>query len=488
VDDRQQLAEFVGKENFFDDPEILEDYSGDESFVHKIRPRCVVKPNSMEQVQDIVKWANDTLTPLVPVSSGTPRFRGDTVPNVGGSVIVDLSGMKKIIRVDRRNRVVMVEPGVTYEELILEVEKHGMVPFMPLAPRANKSVVTSALEREPLNTPRHHWDPQDPLRCVEIIYGSGDLFRTGSAAGPGTLEEQWEVGRAQVRGIGPAHTDFSRIIQGAQGTLGIVTWASLGCRILPEKRKTFLISAERLEDLTELTHKLLWRKLGDEVLILNSTNFAALFTNGTENMKEMMDALPSWILIFSIAGEGLLPDERIAYQEADFRETVQAFGMTPLTVLQGIKGDNIAELLSKPSGEPFWKIRSKGGSHDLFFLTMLYKTPDFIKMANEVAGSHRYPMGDIGVYIQPTMQGANAHCEFNLFYSPENLSEVDKVKTIDRILSKQITNSGGFFSRPYGSWKETAYGGGADIIAASRKVKDIFDPKGVMNPGKLCFT
>jgi len=139
VDDRQQLEDFLGKENFFDDPEILEAYSKDESFVHKIRPRCVVKPNSMEQVQNIVKWANDTLTPLVPVSSGTPRFRGDTVPSVGGAVIVDLSGMKKIIRVDRRNRVVMVEPGVTYGELIPEVEKQGMIPFMPLAPRGKSS-------------------------------------------------------------------------------------------------------------------------------------------------------------------------------------------------------------------------------------------------------------------------------------------------------------------------------------------------------------
>ena len=101
----------------------------------------------------------------------------------------------------------MVEPGVTFAELIPEMERNDLAPFMPLAPRGSKSVVTSALEREPITIPRHHWNPQDPLRCVEIIYGIGDLFRTGSAAGPGTLEEQWEIGRAQVRATGPAHTD-----------------------------------------------------------------------------------------------------------------------------------------------------------------------------------------------------------------------------------------------------------------------------------------
>jgi FAD/FMN-containing dehydrogenase len=48
-------------------------------------------------VQKLVKLANETMTPLVPVSSGPPHFRGDTVPGIGGAVIVDLSGMKKII-------------------------------------------------------------------------------------------------------------------------------------------------------------------------------------------------------------------------------------------------------------------------------------------------------------------------------------------------------------------------------------------------------
>lgn len=485
--EKEELIKIVGDTKVTDDPNELETFSRDESFVHNIRPRCVVKPETMEEVQAIVKWANETSTPLVPVSSGPPRFRGDTVPSVGGAVVVDLTGMKKIMRVDRRNRVCLIEAGVTFGEVIPELEKEGMAPFMPLVPRANKSVVTSSLEREPILTPRHHWDPQDPLRCVEIIYGTGDLFRTGTAAGPGTLEEQWKVGRAQVRGVGPAHTDFSRIVQGAQGTLGIVTWASLGCRVIPSLRKTFLVPAEKLEDLTDFTHKLIWRKLGDEVFILNSTNFAALFTDGPEAMSELADKLPPWILVFSIEGVGLLPEERVAYQEADFLSTAQAFGVTPYTGLNGINGDLVDETLAKPSDEPYWKMRSKGGCHDIFFLTMTHKTVDFVSSFNEAASLERFSLKDVGVYIQPLMQGANAHCEFNLMYDPKNSSEVEKVKKIDAKIARQFAGSGGFFSRPYASWKDTAYGGGADIISASKKVKGIFDPNGVMNPGKLCF-
>jgi len=51
---------------------------------------------------EIVKWANRTLMPLVPISSGPPRFHGDTIPSVGGSVIVDLRKMKRIMRIDQK--------------------------------------------------------------------------------------------------------------------------------------------------------------------------------------------------------------------------------------------------------------------------------------------------------------------------------------------------------------------------------------------------
>ena len=85
--------------------------------------------------------------------------------------------------------------------------------------------------------PKHHWESQDPLLCIEVVFGTGDLFRTGDSAGPGSLEEQWEVGKAQSRPMGPSYTDFAKIVQGSQGTMGIVTWASLKCRPFPKLKK-----------------------------------------------------------------------------------------------------------------------------------------------------------------------------------------------------------------------------------------------------------
>src|ERR1017187_8954336 len=131
-------------------PAVLDGYAKDISFVNPVRPAAVVRPKTADEVQQIVRFANETRTPLVPVSSGPPHFRGDTVPSVGGAVIVDLSGMKKVMVVDRKRRVAMCEPGVTFGELIPEVRREGLRLNMPLLPRKSKSVVGSILEREPV--------------------------------------------------------------------------------------------------------------------------------------------------------------------------------------------------------------------------------------------------------------------------------------------------------------------------------------------------
>ena len=115
---RQNLTQILGEKKVFDDPETLDEYSRDESFAPQRKPFFLVKPENADEVQALVKWANRTGCPLVPVSSGAPHFYGDTVPTAAGAVVLDLSGMKRIIKIDPRNRVTMIEPGVTYSCLL----------------------------------------------------------------------------------------------------------------------------------------------------------------------------------------------------------------------------------------------------------------------------------------------------------------------------------------------------------------------------------
>ena len=198
----------------------------DESFVLSIKPKLVVRPGSEAEVQALVAWANQTGTPLVPVSSGAPHFYGDTVPSVPGAVMVDLSRMNKILRIDRRNRMVVIEPGVTYAQLQPELAKEGMRVTPPLYPRANKSVIASLLERQPTLVTRYNYSLPEPLRNCGVIWGDGTRFFTGeSGMGPADLEAT--VGGRRPPG-GPEGPAADRLLPPAHRRAGHLRHRHLG--------------------------------------------------------------------------------------------------------------------------------------------------------------------------------------------------------------------------------------------------------------------
>jgi FAD/FMN-containing dehydrogenase len=483
----KELVKIVGSKNVLSNTRSLEEYSGDLSFVPRFKPRCVVKTKNVDEVQEVVKWANNTLTPLVPVSSGPPHFRGDTIPGIDGAVVVDMSGMKKIMRIDPVNKVAMVEPGVTFSELQPELAKKGMCAYMPLVPRGSKSVIGSMLERDPITIPSQHWDCTDPLLCAEVVFGTGDKFRTGDAAGPDTIEKQWEIGKAQISPFGPAQMDVIRLVSGAQGTIGIVTWATLKCRYLSGLNRAFLIPSLSIEPLIDLSYQLARIRLGDNLFILNALNLACLLVHTPQEIQKLRTILPTWVLFISFEGYGPLPEEKVQYQEAILREMAQSSDLRPATTVPGASAEEISRLLSKPSSEPYWKLSFKGGCHDIFFLTTLDKTPRFVGVMSDQAKVHGCPAEDIGVYIQMVVQGTSCHCEFNLYYDPTKPTELDRTKRIVGEGAEDLAKMGGFFSRPYGAWRDIAYRDAAGTLSIQRKIKKIFDPNSILNPGKLCF-
>ena len=483
-----KLAKIVGAGNASSKPALLEEYSYDMSFVNPVKPAYVVKPRSMADVEKLVKLANETNTPLVPVSSGPPHFRGDTVPSIGGAVIVDLSGMKKIIRVDRKNRVAMCEPGVTFGELIPAVAKEGLRLNMPLMPRKTKSVVGSMLEREPVIMPKYHWDIADPLACVEIIFGTGDMFRTGAAAGPGTIEEQWAAGGSQKEAAGPGQTSLYRIVGGAQGTMGIVTWASFRCELLPGLERPFMVGSSDIEKLFNFIHWIIRLRLVNECFVLNSANLAAMMAKKwPEDYQDIKDSLPSYVLLYNVAGYEYLAEEKVEYQVKDVNDVARRIGVEPAGAIGKISAIELIKAANQPSAEPYWKLRSRGGCQDVFFVTIYDRLPGLIAAMYDLADEAGYPASDMGIYLQPIVQGTNCHVEFNLFYDPDNPRDVERVKKLSEDAVKNLECRGAFFSRPYGETARMVINRDAATVDALKRVKSIFDPNNIMNPGKLCF-
>jgi len=486
---RSNLVRIAGTDNVTDAPDVLVAYAGGQGLSAQKLPSLVVYPRTSKEVHRVVKLANQQALSLVPVSSGPPRIRGDTVPKVDNAVIVDLSRMNRLLRVDQKNKVVMIEPGFTFDALLVATDQHGLRPLMPLLPRSTKSVIASALDREPVTIPRYHWDSSDPLLCTEVVFGSGDLFRTGAAAGPGSLEDQWASGQAQKNPLGPSQFDPFRIIQGSQGSMGIVTWATIKCEALPKIQKVFLTGADSPASFQDFMYGVLKRRMGDHLFILNRVNLASILQTRPEEIRKVRDTLPEWILVLSISGHGNLPTDEIEYVEGDVLDTARATGVQLGQKLGRVSSDEVLKVLGKCSPEPYWKLRLKGGCQEIFFLTTLDKAAGYVALFSKEAQRHGFARDEVGVYIQPLVQGSTTHCEFDLYYSQKDADECNRARALYAKGSQRLLEAGAFFSRPHGAFTPAVYAKSSPgIVSAFKAVKTIFDPHHVMNPGTLCFT
>jgi FAD/FMN-containing dehydrogenase len=483
-----ELAEAVGAANVISDATVLGGYAGDQSFVGSIPPRFIAKVDSREALQKLVNLARETAMPLVPVSSGGPHFYGDTVPSVAGAVVVDLSGMKKVDLVDTFERVAsVVEPGVTFGELIPIVAEKGLRLNMPLQPRATKSVVGSMLSREPVIMPHYHWDISDPIGSTEVVFGTGDMFRTGAAAGPGSIEEQRAAGGRQKEAAGPSAMSLHRLLQGAQGTMGIVTWASARCELIADREQPYFVTASDPAKLIEVAGWLLRLRLGNELLMLNAADVAALFATDEAAYDRLSATLPAWTLFFCLGAYKYLPDMRMDGLIADTREVLQRFGVETVQTVGGISAEDFLEAVRRPSAEPYWKLRRAGACQDVFFLTTGAKIPGLIEVMTSAAAKAGYAANQMGMYLQPIVQGTSYHVEFNLFYDPADDVQRGIVRHLASSTILPLTNAGAFFSRPFGEAAKQIMNRDAASVEALKKFKAIVDPAGILNPGKLCF-
>lgn len=483
---KSELSAIVGAENVFDDAKTLALYAADRSFQKPISPEYVVKVSSGAEVEKLVKWANETKTPLIPVSSGAPHFRGDTVPGVPQAVIVDLSGMKKILSINKQHRMAVIEPGVTYAELNKALIKQGMTIAPCLAPKATKSVVASVLEIEPRLNCIHQWAYTDPLRCTEVTWGDGNRMFTGEAGlNPMDLESQWKEEKWQVEPVGPMMLDYYRLLTQAEGTMGIVTWASVRCELVHSVHKTFLVAASKEESLLDFIHRVIHFRFSDELFVLNNAQLACLIGKNQAEIVALKNELPQWVAVVGVGGRDLLPAERCAQQEADIAEIAQQFGLKMQPAVNGISGARVYEKAISPSGKHYWKDSFKGSFQDIFFVTTLDKTAEFINKMNELAAEAAYPETDIGVYVQPLHMGSAFHCEFTIPYDPEDVKETQKVKELFNKASTEFSAMGAFYTRPYGPWARLQLNKDAMGTQTLKTLKGIFDPNGILNPGKL---
>jgi (+)-pinoresinol hydroxylase len=200
---------------------------------------AAVAPDTVEQVQQVVRIANRYRTPLYPISTGKNYGYGGAAANLSGSVIVDLKRMNRILRVDDERNFALVEPGVSYFDLYRYIQERGLKLWLDPADVGWGGLIGNALERGMGYTLPFFRDHANAVCGVEVVLANGDVMRTGMGALP--TADTWQEYR---HGFGPDPAGLF-----FQGNFGIVT--KMGFRMMPqpEHYRTGLVRVPRRRDL-----------------------------------------------------------------------------------------------------------------------------------------------------------------------------------------------------------------------------------------------
>jgi len=449
-----------------------------------LKPSYVLRPSGAHELQGCLRLANEIGLNLTVSSSTGAHCRGGFAAQQENSLI-DLSSWKQIPWINRRNRVCLIEPGVTYGELLKALEPHGMTVPMPLSPRNGKSVVASVMDREPTTWPNRQWDISDPVGSTEFLFGNGELFRTGAAGGPGSLEQQRAMGGAQKSSQGPSQTDFHRVIQGAQGTMGVVTWISLRTELRPTLEHPFLLGADSLQALVPFIYDTQKQWLGEHSFVLNRAGAAMLVSAHAGGQFEAIQrTLPAYVCLVNVAGFERMARSRVEYQCRDIESIADRNGLTLMTAQGGIQARDMLEMATRTCGEVDWRHRLKGHCLSLFFLTTLERAPELVDVFVGLAVENSIGKETIGVYVQPIVQNHACHVELMCPFNTGTPSEVEVMRRLEKDAVTKLIQKGAFFSRPYGSAGDLVFGQNPPSYEALKKMKGIFDPRRVLNRGK----
>ncbi len=488
-----ELEKLVGKAKASDKAADLEVYSKDMSLMPAGSAEAVVWPDTTEEVSAVVKFAYENNIPVVPVSSQTHMY-GSTIPKQGG-IVIDMKNMNKIIEIDAKHRFVRFQPGVTWKQMHEALDKEGLRIMMPLAPLANRSVLSDTLDRAVITNTVY--DYGEITQSLEIVWGDGSVFRSGSGSVHGFAaadnNNPSSPNYTPSRGVDPSGPglDFYRIVQGAQGTMGIVTWMSAKVELKSKIDKIYFAPVKDLDYANLFLYKVMPRRVGQEILLLNNVDLATLIADTPDEIPGLCEKLPEWTLAFVLSGVKRRPEEKIAYEEKlifdyinntfkdlDFKEALPGF--------PGL-GRKLLNILKNPWDAPAWKTKPSGAYEDLFFIARPEKAKKYVDKVKEICTKYTYPHTMIGAYVQPIEHNRACQVEFTFFYDPENEAEKKEIADLTYEIGAALLSDGAQFTRPYGNLVPLIYDRAGNYTSVLKRMKGIFDEKNILNPGTLCF-
>ena len=316
-------------------------------------PGAVVSPSSVEEVQAIVRVANELRVPLWTVSRGKNNAYGGSAPRVAGSVVVELTRMNRVLEVNEESAYAVVEPGVRFFDIYDHLKSNGHKLWASVPELGWGSLIGNGLDRGLGYTP---YGEHGTKHCgYEIVLPDGSLVRTGMGAM--TNSASWHLYQP---GYGPS---VDGIFQ--QSNFGIVVKAGVWLMPEPEHFMAVDISVPEFDDLEALIDRLRPLRLDGTVqspAMIGEAIGAAAHIGARDPwydgdgvapddvVRKIMSAfgIGRWTLFFGLYGS----EARIA---ADFAQVEKAFGPIPGV---DIKGTMYAGDVTEDDVDPFHKTRA----------------------------------------------------------------------------------------------------------------------------------
>ncbi|MBM3254046.1 MAG: FAD-binding oxidoreductase, partial [Candidatus Omnitrophica bacterium] len=226
-----KLKSIVGEENVRDNVADLYVYGSDSS-VHMAMPTVVVRPGTKEEVQEIMRYANTELVPIIARGAGSGTS-GHAVPIVGG-IVMDLRGMNKILEIRPQDMLCKIEPGVVIDDLNKALRPYDL--WFPSPPESGRiATIGGTIANNGAGVRAVKYGTmRDYVLGMKVVLANGDLVTFGSDT------------RAQASGY-----QLDRLIVGSEGTLGIIVEATLLLKRLPKFRAMGIAKFDKLEDAGE---------------------------------------------------------------------------------------------------------------------------------------------------------------------------------------------------------------------------------------------
>jgi 4-cresol dehydrogenase (hydroxylating) flavoprotein subunit len=304
-------------------------------------PGAALRPQSVEEIQAIVRIANEYKIPLWTISRGKNLGYGGPAPRVSGSIVLDLGRMKKI-EIDQELCCAVVEPGVTFFDLYEYIRERQLKLWISVPALGWGSIVGNALDRGIGYTP--YGDHSDKICGMEVVLANGELIRTGMGAL--SSSKTWQAFKP---GYGPSVDGLFM-----QSNFGVVTKAGLWLMPQPDFFVACDLHFERESDLAAIVD--VTARLRREDIVQNT----AVLSNAVRLISRR-GARSRWF-----DGRGVAPDEVVekALRESGLGAWNLTFAMYGQEEMAEARVNIAREAFSAIAGAKFaskkWNVKATG--------------------------------------------------------------------------------------------------------------------------------